>query len=550
MRPFLEIISKQDWESKYKPEVANINQEKYASNEKMLKKLFTKMNKGTFTDTVVIDFKTEKLTNLTNPDFVFIDILKSLGYEITKESYLAGKTIKDNKEVKILDIINAFSSKIKTKEQMKKQYETTKNENIKKQLDAIYRLDNNFFIKDQKIDIEKLSIAKLNQEDKYKIVLTMDPRAIASQSTAVGWRSCMNLDTGVNRNYVKTGIEQGVFIAYLTKAGDEMELNNPTARVLIKPYRKEKNVIWKVDQIYGTAPASFRDKVQEIVDKYSSGSPGYYGLHKDIYPDELPRIVAHGGGAKKLMQLYKTNLNKFVGIIIENPDELRKIEKLLTTNQKINLIKYDPKIALSIRNFNHDHKLISYVLHAKPTALRFIPVEDFKLLSDSDWGFVINNAGNIILSHLSDEQLKQIPNDMIDRFLARSKDNIKHLLPEQQTPIRQLDAIDEGRKWTNLEYIKKPTKEVQDLAVRWEPQAIKHIENPDYDIQSAAIQLSPQAAQYIKKLHPELQLYLIRKNPFNIQYFNRSSTEEAIQLYNSMIKDMSQEEKATLLKRV
>lgn len=551
MRTFFEIISKQDWEQKYKPEITNINQEKYASSEKMLKSLFTKMNKGTFTDTIVVDFKTEKSSDLTQQDRTFIKILKSLGYDTTKESYLAGKAVKDGKEIKILDIINAFSSKIKTKEQMKRQYEATKNENIKKQLEAIYQLDNNFFIKDEKIDISKLSIAKLNEEDKYKIVFTMDPRAIASQSTAVGWRSCMNLDTGVNRNYVKTGIEQGVFIAYLTKAGDEMELNNPTARVLIKPYKKGKAVVWKVDQIYGTAPENFRDKVQEIVNKYSSGSPGQYNLPKDVYADELPQRITHGGDAKKLMQLYKTDLNKFVGIIIDNPGELRKVEKSLTTDQKINLIKYDPNIALLMRDFNHDPELISYVLHAKPTALRFVPAEDFKLIRKDTWDFVLHNtSGGAVLGHMNENQMAAIPNNIIDKYLKLNGDIIRYLTSEQQTPKRQMIAIKDGKNWRILEHIKNPTKEVQETAVHFDPRVMEYINNPDYDVQSAAVQLDPKNARYIKNLHPELQLYLVKKNPYNLGFFNRQATPEAIELGDEMLKDMSDEERRKLIGRL
>jgi hypothetical protein len=46
----------------------------------------------------------------------------------------------------------------------------------------------------------------------------------------------MNLDGGSYSKYVGGGTSDGVFIAYLVKAGDEYTLEHPSARILLKPY--------------------------------------------------------------------------------------------------------------------------------------------------------------------------------------------------------------------------------------------------------------------------------------------------------------------------
>jgi hypothetical protein len=46
----------------------------------------------------------------------------------------------------------------------------------------------------------------------------------------------MNLDDGSYSQHVASGASDGVFIAYLVKAGDEYTLEHPSARILLKPY--------------------------------------------------------------------------------------------------------------------------------------------------------------------------------------------------------------------------------------------------------------------------------------------------------------------------
>jgi len=287
---YLEIISKDDWENKYKKKV-KYDTNAYKKSYPKLKELFTKLNGGTFNDTIVFDYQGSVPKKLNNFDTQVISILLDLGYTVSKETYMTGVALKNQKEINVIDILQGFNSKVKTKEQMQSQYDKAPNPGIEKQLKAIKKFEDANLIKGTDIDITKLSIYSSNKPGSQKLVFTMDPRAIASQSTQVGWKSCMNLDDGEHKSDVGKGIASGTFIVYLAKAGDEFTLDSPTARVLFKPYvgKKTKTFHWKADKIYGTAPNSFKMQAQEIIDKIQGTNPSENDIYKlaDGYRDDL-----------------------------------------------------------------------------------------------------------------------------------------------------------------------------------------------------------------------------------------------------------------------
>jgi hypothetical protein len=197
-----------------------------------LKELFTKLNNGKLKSTLVFDFKTSKVIRLMATDNKVILLLIDMGYTVNKDMYKTGIAIgKDGKEKSVYDIL--FQVAKTNKKQMKDFYDKNPKPEVKKKLDFIESLETLKLIKDGKLDVSKLAIYK-NKGD--KIVFTYNLRAIASQSTEVGWTSCMNLNQGMYRDKVGKGASEGNFIAYLAKAGDEYTLEHPTGRVLFKPY--------------------------------------------------------------------------------------------------------------------------------------------------------------------------------------------------------------------------------------------------------------------------------------------------------------------------
>ena len=207
--------------------------------------------------------------------------------------------------------------------------------------------------KEGKIDISKLAIHE-NNANKAKMVFSYNLRAIASQSTEVGWTSCQDLqkhpslhedryrdeddddnEEGRYVHYVGAGASDGVFICYLVKAGNEYTLDRPTARVLFKPYfgQLTGDIIWKPDKIYGTAPDSFRTMAQAIIDKVIHPKQDIYELTKNTYVDQPLRDqkVIHNIDWTKLSQIE-------LGKIVFNPKSHGKTKELVIPHLRDQII--------------------------------------------------------------------------------------------------------------------------------------------------------------------------------------------------------------------
>ena len=308
-----------------------------------LTSLFRKLNKGVLKKTVIVDFGGNPQT-LHPIDLQLIEALKSYGYEVNEDIYKTGVALKEGKQVNILDILKTKATKARAYDKLKSEYDKNKNDRVKKEIEFIDSIISMKLLDStQKIDIKKLSIYDNN---KSKIVFSYDHRAIASQSTNVGWTSCMNLRGGYGGDRDKAGSEyekvgsgasSGCFIAYLVKNGDEYTLNSPTARVLFKPFfgKKTRDIIWRADKIYGSAGEGFRKKAQELVDAVLDYKPDAYVMTDNTYiePDGgLNRIYIHD------KYIYTALKDKNIGIrraAIENPNAtIKHIDKALNDDDK------------------------------------------------------------------------------------------------------------------------------------------------------------------------------------------------------------------------
>lgn len=77
--------------------------------------------------------------------------------------------------------------------------------------------------------------AREGTKAQYMVVISRHPYDLGGMSTDRGWTSCMNLKSGINRHYVPLDIKQGSVVAYVTTV-DDVNLQNPTGRVLLKPF--------------------------------------------------------------------------------------------------------------------------------------------------------------------------------------------------------------------------------------------------------------------------------------------------------------------------
>ena len=342
---FTEIITKTQWKQTYKKQVKkDLDIKEYKTSLSDLKAVMRKLGDGIYKPTHIIDFTNSKIdiNKLTKTDQRVINILKQLDYTVSEESYKLGFVKKGEKTVMVNDILNGLDNK--KIESMQAAYEKTKKEEIKKQIDILEEY--NRYIKNLKRNTVGY---KISEKSKYKIVISIQPRLIASQSTEVGWTSCMNLYEGINRGYVGQGIGSGVIVAYITKTGDEKELNSPSARTLLKPYENKlsgKIEGFFIDRVYGTAPNGFEetldkffkdkginivtDKEEIISDKESK----LLTLKKGVYADYAPSVI------KLLSKEDKKIIDEINNIISEKEaaSKLIEISKKIKDDNRLQII--------------------------------------------------------------------------------------------------------------------------------------------------------------------------------------------------------------------
>jgi hypothetical protein len=305
----------------------------------------------------------EKIKNILN---------EALPISKAKELYLIQKSDKVIQyQDKIFNELKNTSEYIKSNKTGDRLYfrfnmeKNEKNNTYKPNLEIIKTLqDNNFKIKDyikgiatdkynREVKIGKI-LQKTNPEllqkfnndinreaskDKNQlIVISKNPYDIGGASTDRGWNSCMNLYTGKNAQYINCDIKQGTIIAYLVNM-DDLNINNPQARIFIKPFIniKDKNdIIYYPERVvYGTSPKSFEVFINEIFKKYYPKS-GMYSLTPGLYADDA------GENEERLIDfksIESSNRDEQIGKkiiknIILSKDELN-VDNLILVNKNI-----------------------------------------------------------------------------------------------------------------------------------------------------------------------------------------------------------------------
>ncbi len=152
-----------------------------------------------------------------------------------------------------------------------------------------------------------------NLDKKLKIVISRHPYDLLGMSSGREWGSgtCMKLGcseddkvyinilasmgqnkiegVGSGKNKIKRDIIEGVLIAYVVNI-DDNNINNPTSRLLIKPYFNEKDkthIVWVASsKIYGSLVDGFKPSVDNWIGSWQYETPsGLYCLKGGLYPD-------------------------------------------------------------------------------------------------------------------------------------------------------------------------------------------------------------------------------------------------------------------------
>jgi len=134
----------------------------------------------------------------------------------------------------------------------------------------------------------RMGMSNVTSSTKFYIVFSKHSYDVAGMSTDRGWTSCMNIYKGINARYIQYDIKEGTIVAYLIKEGD-FNINNPTARLAIKPYVNINNpddVYFQPEKkIYGTPFMDMKSAVNTIFDKIQPGKAGTFALVDTLYCD-------------------------------------------------------------------------------------------------------------------------------------------------------------------------------------------------------------------------------------------------------------------------
>jgi hypothetical protein len=191
---------------------------------------------------ILLKIKNGKFAQLEKEDQLVFDYLIEYGYKLTMEQYIKnicvnanGKEVPIDKELTNIAMINI--------DQKKKALEKQQNQTVISKIKLEILKKENY--QDKYLEIIKKIKNNSNINNNAVIVLTWIPRLIFTQSTNTIWDSCMKYSFtgkhGVNINFVPTGVEAGIFIAWLVNL-DDRKITKPIARTLLKPFRDEKDL--------------------------------------------------------------------------------------------------------------------------------------------------------------------------------------------------------------------------------------------------------------------------------------------------------------------
>ena len=249
---------------------------------------------------------------------------------------------------------------------------------------------------DRYVDIKSKNA--INKDENLMIVFSSAKYDLTGMSTGREWRSCMNLIDGQNKRYVEIDIKEGTIICYLTTTND-INLNNPLGRVLIKPHLNMKNskdvILYPEYKTYGlkiSNPEKFIDMIDDFMEKTQSLS-GVYKRLGCLYPDsdrseieskEIIRVRA----LKKLEDKVGLSKTEFISLPLKNKreyiDAIIKFDTRLFDFQYA-FASYSQKKFYIRKRLSIGRDIEDYEFKLSPKELKYEIIEH-KL--EKDWGSI------------------------------------------------------------------------------------------------------------------------------------------------------------------
>lgn len=246
------------------------------------------------------------------------------------------------------------------------------------------------------------------KQSQYIVVISRHPYDIAGMSTGRGWTSCMNLNTGQYRKYVPIDVKEGTIVAYVTKKED-LNLNNPTGRILIKPFidslGSDRVYLVPEDKCYGTDVEGFEDVVMrwtnEVNSSHALENIAIFSWNPKLYTDSSITSKEYVTG------IIPADEKEKIELIIDKPYMIKDMEnpseqiKKLAVSKDGTLIKYieNPSLEVQlaaarengdsirfiktpdgiINEKNIDKKVLINAINSKPSSISFIDSPSFEL---------------------------------------------------------------------------------------------------------------------------------------------------------------------------
>jgi len=141
----------------------------------------------------------------------------------------------------------------------------------------------------------KRSASRQAKKGGIRVMISRDPYHVAGMSTNQGWTSCMNMESGCNKHFLKNDVTEGTHVAYLYDHDKDPEAKNPLSRIALKPFNSEEgsHTVLRPEGTYGTADSAFQHTVSNWASKnFPVDDNLAYKKNENVYHDSGPQMIA------------------------------------------------------------------------------------------------------------------------------------------------------------------------------------------------------------------------------------------------------------------
>ena len=290
------------------------------------------------------------------------------------------------------------------------------------------------------------------------VCITKTPYGVAGMSTGTHWNSCMNINTGSNRQYVNKDLEHGTHVAYLVNHDDHDafkfgEPTKPLARVALKPFHIEGDstldTIFRPETTtYGNSTVAFENAVNKwSIHNYPAKLDEEYHKNPELYNDS--DNIYSAVTADKLHDKIMKNDYGLEGTIQDNDSIDGAIKKL---KQTPNVSEDNITSALKIPNLNLGHiRTLKEVAQSNPygvsnhikNMIAYVHGEKLPTRELADYTDDPEALNGNILRH------KKLPDSVVDKL------NLDQLTQIQRNKIKP-HHVDNATKFVKYSGIDSP----------------------------------------------------------------------------------------------